>query len=415
MDCNRPCYTQPQFDYSGMACFLKENMKHYDTGMQVIVMIKDKNQGKYRYVKKRVMYFVPNDPKNSSTVIAYVAPGHDNDYNYMYLLSRRLFGDNNVFSGDHFTMGLRNNNQFDLHYTTYDYEYGSKPVYLYYDLFIDSDTSPSNITEVVCSTRIGKNKKSYDNTLSERCYFFDNLMKHVHNNSYCNNQFPSMFLTKSSLMTGGKKKRSNHKSKHSNIQNKQSGGDESNAENKIMEVVNIDDVEEPFRKLIQKLESKIGYISNLESIEMHIMNNNKGIVTYCLDDAQVQSMHISKNGVEEKEGHFMKYYSLPFDFKTFEFISIETLVENISSSIKVKKNELRVGLDNLLLCDNENLDYNTIINMSAIPKSQFKTCKNTRISNNTVLPVRIPVSAGGKNKKIDKIHKSKDLPPFKFA
>lgn len=403
MECSRPCYTTPKFDYSGMACFLKSNMKYYDTGMKVIVMIKDKyNPGKYIYVEKPVMYFVPNDPQNSSTVIAYVAPGHDNSYNYMYLLSKRLHGGYSVFSGDHFTMGLRNGEQFDLHYTTYDYTSKSRPVYLYYNLSVDSATSPSDITGIVCSTRIDKKYKSYDDTLTERCYFFDNLMKYVHNNTYCQNQFRSEFSTTAPHMTGGKKKKNKK-------QNKQFGGYENR------EIMNVQKTEEPFRELINKLESKIGDIPNLESIEMHIFKDNKGIVTYCLNDDNVESMHISRNEVKEVQGSFMKYYSLPFDFSTFEFISIETLIENINPSIEVKKNDMRVPLEKLVLCDNESLDYTTIVNMSAIPKSQFKTCKNTRINNASFLPVKIPISAGGKNKKLDKINKSKDIPSFKFA
>ena len=402
MECKRPCYTQPKFDYNGMACFLKSNMKYYKTGMQVVVMIKDKyNPGKYRYVEKPVMYFVPNESQNSSTIISYIAPGHDNNYNYMYLLSRRLNGGYNVFSGDHFTMGLRNGEQFDLHYTTYDYTTNSRPVYLYYDIFIDSDVSPSDITTKVCSTKIDHKYKSYDDTLTERCYFFDNLMKYIHNNTYCNNQFNSEFSTIPQYTTGGKKRKGTKKHKNE----VQFGGDESK------EILNVEKADKPFNELIKKLEGKIGDIPNLESIEMHIMNNNKGIITYCLDDTNVESMHISKNGIQEQKGKFMRFYSLPFDFTTFEFISIEHLVEHINPSIDVKKNDLKVPLDNLVLCDNESLDYKTITDMSVIPKTQFKTCKNVRSNQTTLQPTRVPVSAGGRNKKLDKFNK----PSVKFV
>lgn len=406
MECKRPCYTEPKFEYTGMACFLKNNMQYYNTGMRVVVMIKDKyNPGKYKYVEKPVMYFVPNDPTNSSTVIAYVAPGHDNHYNYMYLLSKRLNGGYNVFSGDHFTMGLRNSEQFDLHYTTYDYTKTSRPAYLYYDIFIDSDVSPKSITETVCSTRINSKYQSYDNTLTERCYFFKNLMKYVHNNTVCDNQKNSKFSTIAQNTIGGKQRKCNRKQKNAS----QFGGDES------VKIVNVEKADKPFNELIAKLEGKIGNIPNLETIEMHIMKGNKGIITYCLDEKNVTSMHISRNGVQEQVGSFMTYYSLPFDFETFEFISVEELVENLNSSIEVKKNDIRVPLDNLVLCENDSLDYKTIINMAAVPKTQLKTCRNNKMSNTLFSSVRIPVSAGGKNKKLDKAKKPKEMTSFKLA
>jgi hypothetical protein len=412
MECKRPCYEQAKFDYPGMACFLKSNMKHYNTGMQVVVMIKDQQHpGKYRYKQKPVMYYVPNDPQNSSTVIAYIAPGHSDSYNYMYLLSKRLNGGNNVFSGDHFTMGLRNGEQFDLHYTTYDYTSGTRPVYLYYDLFIDSETKPIDIANKVCKTEINHKYKSYDNTLKERCYFFENLMMYVHNSTYCNTQFPSLFSTTLSYNTGGGKKKSDCKKRSCDKKNKQVGGDKNN---EIKEISDVQELDKPFRELIQKLESKIKDIPYLDSVEMHIMNNNKGIITYCLDDKNVESMRISNSGVQEQTGDFMKYYSLPFDFETLEFISIESLVENVNPSIEAKKNDLRVPLDNLVLCDNESLDYKTIIDMNAIPKTQFKTCNNARTSTSSLMSVRVSVK-GGKNKKSGKLTKSKDFQPFKLA
>lgn len=411
MECKRPCYTQPTFNYHGMACFLKSNMKYYNTGMQVVVMIKDKySQGKYKYVKKPVMYFIPNDPENSSTVIAYVAPGHDNDYNYMYLLSRRFNGEYNVFSGDHFTMGLRNGKQFDLHYTTYNYTSSSKPVYIYYDLFIDEQTTPEYIKQKVCSTRINKNK-AYDETLTERCYFFDNMMRYVHNRSSCVNQVNSDFSTLQPYTTGGKKKKGNKNPK----KEKQFGGDESkeeiDKEDKANEIIEIDKADKPFNELITKLESKIGDIPNLDTIEMHIMKDNKGIITYCLDDNNVKSMYISRDEVKEVTGSFLTYYSLPFNFETFEFISIEELVEIINPSVKVQPNNIKVPLDNLVLC-NEGLDYDKIIQMNKTPITQVRSCKNIARQNTSYLKSAVQVSAGGKNKKINK---SKDLPPFKYA
>jgi hypothetical protein len=391
MACRRPCYTQPKFDYTGMACFLGQNMNYSNTGMKVVVMIKDKyNPGTYKYVEKPVMYFIPNDPHNSSTIVAYVAPGHDNNYNYMYLLSKRLNGGYNVFAGDHFTMGLRNGEQFDLHYTSYDYTAKSRPTYLYYDMFIDNNTSPSDITGVVCSTRINNRYKSYDDTLNERCYFFDNLMKYVHNNTLCEKQIQSQFKTHTH-MTGGKK---------------QDGGGR--------DITN--SLQEPFNKLTKLLESKIGNVPNLESVEMHIINEDKGIITYCLNESNVENLHVSKNGVEEQKGSFMTYNSLPFDFTTFEFISIEELVQSIDKTISVVPNKMRLPLKDLVLCDDK-LDYGKIIEMTKYPMTSMKDCRNTTFRNTSLLTPTIRVSAGGKstskskNKKVETPKQSNKLIP----
>lgn len=377
MACRRPCYTQPTFDYTGMACFLGQNMNYSNTGMKVVVMIKDKyNPGSYKYVEKPVMYIIPNDPQNSSTIIAYVAPGHDNSYNYMYLLSKRLNGGYNVFAGDHFTMGLRNGEQFDLHYTSYDYTAKSRPTYLYYDMLIDNNTKPSDITGVVCSTRINNRYKSYDDTLNERCYFFDNLMKYVHNNIICDKQIQSQFKTHTH-MTGGKK---------------QGGGGRDITSNNL---------QEPFNTLIKLLESKIGDIPNLESVEMHIINNDKGIITYCLDESNVETLQVSRNGVEkEQKGNFMTYNSLPFDFKTFEFISIEELVHSIDKTAVTSEipSKIRLPLQNLVLCDDK-LNYAKIIEMTEKPIKSIKDCRDATFRNTFLVTPTIRVSAGGKNKK----------------
>lgn len=411
MSCERPCYTQPRFDYPGMACFLENNMNYADTGMRVVVMMKDKyNPGAYRYVEKPVMYFIPTDPTNSSTVLAYVAPGHDNHYNYMYLLSRRMNNGYNTFAGDHFTMGLRNGDQFDLHYTSYDYTAKSRPVYLYYNLLVDSNTSPSDITSVVCSTKINNKYKAYDDTLNERCYFFDNLMKYVHNSTHCEKQFHSQFKThtySTGSMYGGKKRKS---------KNNQKGG----SEQKHIKSMNIDNIEEPFKEIIKILEDKVGQIPNLQSIEMHIIKDNKGILTYSMDSSNIESVQVSANGLEEQTGDFTTYYSLPFDFSSHEFISIEELVQSIDNTVNVKSNKMRFPLKNLVLCDNR-LDYGTIIEMTKKPIFSVKDCRNVRFNSTVVSRPMIEVSTGGKNKKNDTTKKSKSsksskpISPLKFA
>lgn len=388
MNCTRPCYSEPTFDYKGMACFLQENMQYAQTGMKVVVMIKDKyNPGKFKYVEKPVIYFIPNDQESSPTIVAYIAPGHDNSYNYMYLLSKRLDKEYNIFAGDHFTMGLKDSKTFDLHYTSYDYKTQSRPSHLYYNLYIDDKTSPRDITKLVCSTKLNNR---YDETLSQRCYFFDNLMKYVHNNNYCTKQFHSKFITKTSyIKTGGNKR-------------KQCGG------NEVNKIKNINEIDEPFRNLITHLESKVGDIPKLQSIEMHMMNNNKGILTYCIDDDNVESIQISVSGVQEHNGQFRTYYALPFDFKTYEFISIEELVDNLNPSIGVKTVDLRVPLNKLVICDNETLNYQTIIDTAKTPRNKIKTCAHTRINATSLLPVRVPVSAGGKVEKLNKWKTSTD-------
>lgn len=412
MNCERPCYTQPRFDYPGMACFLENNMSYADTGMKVVVMIKDKyNPGSYKYVEKPVLYFIPTDPFNSSTVVAYVSPGHDNSYNYMYLLSKRLKDGYNKFAGDHFTMGLKNGEQFDLHYTSYDYAATkARPTYLYYNLLIDGNTSPSDITGIVCSTRINNKFKPYDDTLTERCYFFDNLMKYVHNNTYCEKQFVSQFKTHTysndTLWYGGRKQ----KSKKS-----QNGG------YVTKEYMNINKIDQPFRELIQILEEKIGNIPNLDSIELHNINDDKGIITYCLNSDNVESVTISVNGVEEQTGPFMTYYSLPFDFSSYEFISVEELAQSIDKTISVKPNKMRLPLKNLVLCD-DRLDYGKIIEMTKSPMSNVKACRNTRFQTPLLNPPTVQVSSGGKSKvnkyKPDKVKKSKlpkSIQPLTFS
>lgn len=385
MACERSCYTEPTFDYAKIACFLKEKMHNLDTGMKVVVMMKDKFKPRtYRYVQKSVMYFIPNDLQTSSTIIAYVAPGHDNNYNYMYLLSKRLDGEYNVFAGDHFTMGLRDGKQFDLHYTSYDYTAKSRPSYLYYDLLIKDTTSPSDITRIVCSTSVNNKQKTYDDTLTQRCYFFDNLMKYVHNSDRCNRKFNSEFNSQFKTMYGGKKRKTKS----------QKGGIGDN------ESISIDEIGQPFQGLIKLVEDKIGGIPNLESVEMHIINDNKGIITYCLDNSNVESVHISSEGVQGvKNGSFMTYYSLPFDFATYEFISIEELVGTLDKTFKYDSSKMRFPLKDLVLCDDK-FDYGKIVELSKAPTSNTQKCRNTKFKNSTILPPMIP-TAGGKSKKKD--------------
>lgn len=397
MTCQRPCYVEPTFNYPGMACFLKDNMKYSNTGMKVLVMIKDKyNPGIYKYIEKPVIYFIPNDPLNSSTIVSYVAPGHDNSYNYMYLLAKRLNGGNHFFSGDHFTMGLRNGQQFDLHYTSYDYTANSRPNYLYYNVHVGTNTSPRDITTLVCSKTM-HNKPNYnDDTLAQRCYFFDNLMKFTHD-TYCTT-FRSKFTASAPYMSGGKLKRQSKKDKK---KDKQFGGNDEFGGYDEREIKNVDDIDEPFRSLVKHLESKINDIPKLYSIEMHIMNDSKGILTYCIDDENVETTCIRVDGITEQTGKFMRYYALPFDFQTYEFISIENLVQSLDKSIQVTNNNIRIPLQGIAICDN-NFSYSNIIEMTKYPMSIRKNCKNVGSPNVVFRHVSIPVSAGGKKKKLPK-------------
>lgn len=395
MACPRPCYDKATFDYRGMACFLEKNMGYRDTGLKVVIMLKDKSRpGKFKYVEKPVMHIIPNTTDKLG-VIAYISPGYDNSYYYMYLLTKGHEKGKNYFTGEHFTMGLKNGYRFDLHYTCYDYKVDSIPSHLYYKVYINKDTTPHDVSKLVCSAT---ENEIYDDTLYERCFFFDNLMKYVHNNDYCINQFRSEFRPHTMNMNGGKK----------TYKKKQHGG------YNIRELTNIDEVDEPFRKLIQLLEDKIGDIPNLQSIEMHIMNNNKGILTYSIDDNNVESMHISVEGVQKHNGKFTTYYTLPFDFKTYEFISIEELVQNIDKSIPVNHNNMRVPLEDIVICEN-NLDYSKIIEMTKYPMTEIKSCRNVKRKETLFHTLPMPISVGGKNKKLDKIKKSKDFPSFKFA
>ena len=386
MECSRPCYTEPTFDYMGMACYLEKNMKYSNTGMKVIIMIKDKNNGGYKYVEKKVMYVLPRDNSNTSTVIAYVAPGHDNKYNYMYLLSKKIVSSNsNVFSGDHFTMGLRNGQTFDLHYTSYDYNRNSKPTYIYYDLSVDEKT-PNDITNIVCTTQMNKNMVDYNQ--KQRCDFFGNLMEYVHSQDRCVKDFASSYTANLMLpnMNGGKQKRG---------KKKQQGGDNDG------DLIELEQIEEPFHSLARNLESKINEISNLLYVEMHMLTGNKGLLTYCLEKSNVNSMHVSNDNIKENDDTFNTHYSLPFNFETMAFISIDELVESITTVESDTKERWSVPLQNVVLCD-EYLSYGSIQKMIGRNTPINKNCREyTRFNAKTIYSSRVPVS-GGKKTKINK-------------
>lgn len=373
-----PCFTQPTFDYRSMACFLQNNMKYANTGIRVVVMIKDKyNPGKYKYIEKPVMHLISKD-STSSTVMAYIIPGYDNDYNYMYVLSKTL-RKNNIFSGEHFTMGLRNGTQFDIHYTTYDYRLNSKPSYLFYDLVVHNTTTPSDIAHVVCTTQM----HPYDD-VTQRCHIIDNLMKYVHENESCAQALNSQYTTMSSY-----------------------GGSRSKKSQKGGNALSIDEVDEPFKQLIQYLEDKLGGFQNLQSVEMQIINNNKGLITYCLENEQVESMYVSASSVEKRFGDVTTYYALPFDFTTYEFIAIEELVASIPgydvASINNYKS-VRIPLKDLDTCG-DRLDYETILNMATKTKINTKTCQRTApriIPAVTPAPIISVTSGGNKKKSITK-------------
>lgn len=376
-----------------MACFLQKNMKFQKTGMRVVVMIKDKyNPGKFKYIEKPIMHLISKDITNSSTVMAYIIPGYDNDYNYMYILSRTL-RNSNIFSGEHFTMGLRDKTRFDIHYTSYDYHANSKPSHLFYNVVVNETTSPRNIADLVCNTRMHPN----DDT-RQRCSIFYHLIKHVHEheNDSCVKppQPPSLPMS----TYGGSRKRKTQK-----------GGNANANANAYRKLKSIDEVDEPFKTVFEHLEEKIGVFQNVQSVEMLIIENNKGLITYCLENEQVKSMRVSASGVgeprvEEHVSNFTTYYALPFDFATYEFITVEELVANVPGHSVASMNSskhVRIPLKDVVLCGDQ-LDYESIMNMVTKTGTKTKTCVNAApriIPAITATSPMVSVTSGGGNKK----------------
>lgn len=301
MDCRLPCYKQPKFDYASISCYLKRNSIKTDRSINVVYMVKDQQTGGFVYREKPVLYFVPRD-SNSRTALAYLIPGHSDNYVYMYMLSVPL-GDR-TYSGEHFTFGDKPNGGFDLHYTTYDYVSGNKPYHIYYDLKIKQNTTPEDISKIVCNKRGSSSREE----LTNRCYFFDSVMQAIHAGS-CEGNFDKAYqMVQGATPVGGAKKQTARKQK---LHKGGSDGDEDILENALSEV--------------------LATVPNLTQVEIHVMPKMKGMLTFFLQN-EVDAIVVNDDGSSRASKHNTAIpYAFPYDFATNEFMSLDEFVSTLNS------------------------------------------------------------------------------------
>lgn len=385
MECKLPCYTQPKFNYASIDCYLKKNSIQTDNSINVVYMVKNQNTGGFTYREKPVLYFVPKD-RNSQTALAYIIPGHSDGYVYMYMLSVPLGA--KTYSGEHFTFGNKPNGGFDLHYTTYDYVSGNRPYHIYYDLNIKENTSPADVSRIVCSKQGSSRREEFMN----RCYFFDAVMQAVHSGS-CEGNFNKAFQTlqgKTPLPNrGGAKKKAP----------KQRGGNDNKEDEDILEA---------------NLAEALATVPNLVQVEIHVMPDLKGMLTFFLE-TETDAIVVKDDGHSQISKHKTQIpYAFPYDFVSNEFMSLDecmAILKGTSSTANSSTWWRRKITD---VCPNEitNLYFSDRTRV----QSSSKGCgveSNMGVPQQKVFFTSLPPISGGKQKTdkkkgIKKISKRKE-------
>lgn len=365
-NCKLPCYTQPKFDYSSMNCYLKSKSVKSTGKMNVVYMVKDHyNPGSFVYREKPVLYFVPKDD-TSKIPLAYLIPGHSDDYVYMYMLSVAL--GRNTYSGEHFTFGNKTDGNFDLHYTTYDYVSGNKPYHIYYDLHITNETTPQNISSIVCR----KQGTTSRNELNNRCYFFDAVMQAIHTGS-CQASFQQthdVFSKSAPSQAKGGSKRQRQTAKPQN------GGD-----------IDID------ATLKNSLSDIFTNIKELAQIEIHNMQNNIGTLTFFIE-GDVESIIVNDDSAQQQKHTTLIPYAFPYDFSNNQFMSLD----EFASLLRGDENNKSWRKSIIDLCPSD------ITNLYFSDSQRMKTTKGCATEANAgkvlqnVFYSPLPVAAGGKQK-----------------
>lgn len=371
MSCGLPCYNTPTFDYKAMNCFLQKNTYKTDGSIKVVFMVKSPNGG-FTYKEKPVMYFVPNKT-NPSTALAYIIPGHSDNYIYMYLLSTTL--GHGTYSGEHFTFGNKYDGSFDLHYTTYDYLSGNRPYHIYYDIKVNKDTTPELVSRTVCAEQGWSGLNEH----MTRCYFFTSVMQAIHDEAEsCNKVFEKHYKASPQPFSGGGKSK-----------RKQRGGDEQ---------IVLDETK------AQSLVSNFKNVKELTQVEFHNMKSNYGLVTFFINtsiDTIVYTDGGSRMSVSDQEAPF----SFPFDFAKEQFISMEEFVSVMKGS---QHQGVPKRLDVKGLCMNQLVDfYFSDRNITKV----VNTCQTDALRS-FVSPQRVmlPMTAGKKQqrKKTNNTNKNKE-------
>lgn len=340
--CNRNCFNNSQiFNYTSINCYLKQIRQRNKTPLYVVVMTKN-NDGSFSYHQKNITYFIPINSNNNISYAYFTASS--NDYNYMYLLSKQY--SQNVFEGNHFTIGLKNN-QVDLHYTYYNYM-SPIPKHRYYK---GNNKQPSRIVKDICDKRINTESETEHD---HRCNFFGTLMKYLHDND-------------NSCQEGGKKF--------------QVGGDDND-----VTPISFNNIESKQRDTLKNLQSVFDTYNELKAIETYIIDRDSGIglLTFCYNDRE--------------------YVSFPLDYHNMSFIHINELVKTLNLNTNSKTNTNNTKSIKLVDACLEN--YGSIEKMFENITKFLNMNNNTKMNCNEIIPthhLKFPiVTQGGQRKKKNK-------------
>jgi hypothetical protein len=305
-DCKTLCSNKlyNKFSYDFVQCYLKNKSIKSNSQKKVLVMVKDasrRSQGppSYKAVEKDVLYCIPLD-KDSKIQFAYFTPS-SNDYNYMYLLSRQM-SNSNQYAGEHFTMGIRNND-FDLHYTSY-VQGGLSPCHLFYKF---NDTySGNHVIQEVCNRENGKkNCASTNDNLLHRCDFFKQIMEVMHNTNVCTFEMEIAKNVANNWQIGNDFRRRGAVGGFGKKANTKKGGNiASDISNATIETLTHDEIVKSFGM----------NMNNVEEIEYHLLEQGVGLITFFFAEEDADSKAIRHNP-----------YVYPFDFNSKMFVSLDEL------------------------------------------------------------------------------------------